>query len=188
MDMKKEFQFSEHKLDTTTKHYFGKDELEGVKLHEKLDDSKVPESDYATRKQQLAQSELDKFDVSRGFPESLKPWNLPPENVGKGVVLNHISHEDLPIDANGKVADLAPPRGMYRDNHGNLHDLRELSLDDELYNPNQIADHPAVTLLKGLGGDYDGVSIPLRKPSRAEKSVSKYRNVMNGLIARASKK
>lgn len=168
MDMKKEFDFSEHKPDTTTKHYFGKEELDGVVLHDKLDASKVPESDYATRKEQLAQSELDKF--------------------GKGVVLNHINHADLPVDANGKVADLAPPRGMYRDNHGNLRDLRELSLDDELYNPHQIANHPAVQLIKGLDADYDGISIPMRKPSRAEKSVSNYRNVMNGLIARASKK
>ncbi|ANZ48100.1 hypothetical protein ASESINO_87 [Erwinia phage vB_EamM_Asesino] len=187
MDMKKEYQFSEDKPDTTTKHYFGKDELEGVKLHEKLDVSKVPESDYATRKAQLAQSELDKFDVSRGFPESLKPWNLPPENVGKGVVLNHINHEDLPVDANGKVADIAPPRGFYRDKDGNFRDLRELHMR-ELVLGGDFVDGESVKVIKGPGGDYDGISIPLRKPSRAEKSVSKYRNVMNGLIARASKK
>ncbi|AFQ96801.1 hypothetical protein STRATTON_89 [Erwinia phage vB_EamM_Stratton] len=187
MDMKKEFDFKNHKPDTTTKHYFGKEELDGVVIHDKLDDSKVPESDYATRKQQLAQTELDKFDVSRGLPESLKPWNLPPENVGKGVVLKHILHEDLPVDANGKVADLAPPRGMYRDEDGNFRDLKELRKRDLLLG-GDFEDGEVVKIIKGLGADYDGISLPLHKPSRAEKSVSKYRNVMNGLIARASKK
>ncbi|HHS7556380.1 TPA: hypothetical protein ACTPQ1_004672 [Salmonella enterica] len=77
--------------------------------------------------------------------------------------------------------------GFFIDELGNKRDLTELCLRKLVLGDNS-ADGSSVKVIKGTAGDFDGNVWPLKKETRAEKSVERYRNVLSGLIARSAKK
>lgn len=77
--------------------------------------------------------------------------------------------------------------GFFIDALGNKRDLMELC-PRKLVLGGDFVDGSSVKVIKGMNADFDGNVWPLKKETRADKSVARYRNVMCGLIARTAKK
>lgn len=78
--------------------------------------------------------------------------------------------------------------GVFTTPGGGKRDIRELNLDTVMCMTGDFEDGVPIKVIPGNYGDFEGDVWPApKKAPRENASVTRYRNVMNNLIARTSK-